>query len=586
MPDVLEIGRKQNATEPTLTLLESNDANARLAIAPLSETRIGRRQLAIQPMNGGQIQLTNLSSKVTVEIAGGQRLEPKQIQLLALPITILLPADLTINLTQENTSEPLECLDEGTLAPGQSLAALSTVALNRSGSTSTSDAEQLIQALQVTTDVFQTAHNAAELFDYVTEGALRLAGFDRAQVLLFEQGGWKPVESPTETSQSWRVSQTVLEHVLNQKRTFWHTESNPTAGIDSLANIEAVIAAPILNTDGSVNGVVYCDRTIQQGTSNARAITRLDAQLLTLLACGVASGLARIEQAEAAQLMTSQFEQFFTPELTQELKSNPNLLDGRDADVSILFCDIRGFSRISERIGAQKTFEWINDVMSELSECVIRHRGVLVDYIGDELMAMWGAPQSQDDHANLACRAGLDMLDVLPKLNSRWESVVQEPMDLGIGINSGRVRAGNAGSKRKFKYSPLGNAVNLASRVQGATKYLKTRFLITGQTADLLNDSFLKRELCSVQVVNIEEPVRLFGLGREDKIEAAQLTEEYRQALHEFEAGEFRTAARMLANLLNQFPDDGPSLVLLKRSVQALVDGPNKEHPVWLLGGK
>src|SRR5207253_6509050 len=100
----------------------------------------------------------------------------------------------------------------------------------------------------------------------------------------------------------------------------------------------------------------------------------------------------------------------------------------------------------------------------------------------------------------------------LPKLNERWEPLLHEPTNLGIGINSGWARVGNTGSQTKFKYGPLGNTVNLASRVQGATKYLKTRLLVTGATQAPLDASVPKRRLCKVAVVNIAEPVDIYEL--------------------------------------------------------------------------
>ncbi len=126
----------------------------------------------------------------------------------------------------------------------------------------------------------------------------------------------------------------------------------------------------------------------------------------------------------------------------------------RDAAVTLLFCDIRRFSSFSEVLGPQGTFELINDVMEVISECVIEHGGVLVDYIGDELMAMWGAPAACDDQAMLACRAGVDAVRRLPELNQRWRSRLGGDLDFGVGINSGTARVGNAASPRKFKYGP------------------------------------------------------------------------------------------------------------------------------------
>lgn len=495
---------------------------------PSTETHIGRRQLRMVAVNEQRVRVTNCSASVAVEVTGNGRLEPGADVVATLPVTVLLPADYTVMLTATAATtikQPLQDLGEATVAPGHS-----TIGASWSPGEfeSNDNAERLVQALQAT------------------------------------------------------PSQTVLQKLVRDKKTVWQRETMQEAA--SLAEVERVIAAPILNVQGELIAALYCDR--HQQANNTRAITRLDARFIELLAGGVAAGLARMEQEAAARRMTTQFEQFFTPELTRELAANPDLLEGRDADVSILFCDIRGFSRISERIGAQATFAWINDVMGVLSECVTKQQGVLVDYIGDELMAMWGAPQAEPNHATLACRAALDMLQQLPALNERWQDTIGEPVDLGIGINSGPVRAGNAGSPQKFKYSPLGNTVNLASRVQGASKYLKTRLLITNSTADQLSDDQPRRKLCSVQVVNIEQAVELYELITTAEASSTELCNLYERALAEFEQHSFRKAAQTLSTLLSQFPDDGPALVLLKRTVVALVDGVEQRHPHWILGGK
>src|SRR5439155_25121529 len=184
----------------------------------------------------------------------------------------------------------------------------------------------------------------------------------------------------------------------------------------SLLGVQAVVAAPILNRAGEVIGALYGDRRAEGFNPSARAapITQVQAKLVEILATGVAAGLARLEQEQAALAARVRFEQFFTPELSRQLEARPDLLKGRDTEVTLLFCDIRGFSRISERLGPAGTIEWLGAAMGALSDCVRAHAGVLMDYIGDELFAMWGAPEAQPDHAQLACRAALDMLGALP----------------------------------------------------------------------------------------------------------------------------------------------------------------------------
>ena len=113
--------------------------------------------------------------------------------------------------------------------------------------------------------------------------------------------------------------------------------------------------------------------------------------------------------------------------------------------MTLLFGDIREFSRISELLAPAETMAWISDVMQEFSDCVLAHDGVLVDYIGDELMAMWGAPAAQPDHATLACWAAHDMLASLARHQRRWQARLGKPVRLGIGINTGVARVGNTG---------------------------------------------------------------------------------------------------------------------------------------------
>src|SRR5207302_9327692 len=122
------------------------------------------------------------------------------------------------------------------------------------------------------------------------------------------------------------------------------------------------------------------------------------------------------------------------PELVQE---------GREEEVTLLFCDIRGFSRISDNLGPAKTVRWISAALEMLSECVLHHNGVVVDYQGDQVAAMWGAPEKQQDHAERACLAALEMLARLPELNQVWEPVIGAQTEVGIGINSGPARVGN-----------------------------------------------------------------------------------------------------------------------------------------------
>ncbi|HYV38285.1 MAG TPA: adenylate/guanylate cyclase domain-containing protein, partial [Gemmataceae bacterium] len=355
----------------------------------------------------------------------------------------------------------------------------------------------------------------------------------------------------------------------------------------SLADLTAVVVAPILSPKGDVIGAIYGDRGQSGGGGGVPApITKLEAMLAEVLASGVAAGLARLDHEQAAISAKVQLEAHMSPALARQLIDNPDILRGRDTQVTILFVDLRKFSTNSEHLGPEATVEWIGQVMGAMADCVQEHGGIVVDYIGDELMAMWGAPVEQPDHAQRACRAALEMLGHLPKLNEQWNARLKAPMDLGIGINSGVARVGNVGTKTKLKFGALGNTTNLASRVQGATKHLKTRLLITRATKDLLDDKFAVRRIGLAKVVNISEPVELFELAAATKPIWTPLQMEYEGALKKFEAGNFRTAVRVLGNLLNEHPEDGPALVLLSRAVGCMVKEPGPDFHLWELPGK
>ena len=160
------------------------------------------------------------------------------------------------------------------------------------------------------------------------------------------------------------------------------------------------------------------------------------------------------------------------------------------------------------------------------------------------------------------------------------------PTTRETGINTGIARVGNTGSQRKFKYGPLGDTVNVASRVQGASKYFRSSLLITEGTRNRLGSEFTVRRLGKAHMVNISDPIELFELWPPGRSEADPALEAYEQALTAFETGEFRSAARILGRLVSAQPDDGPSIALLARAMAGIVDEPENFDPALRLKGK
>lgn len=559
----------------------------RLAVATVSETVISRRQLRLERLPNDCVRLVNSSHNAPVRFGDRPVLPPGQTAEYPLPL------EMHLGLTTITVDRP------GATGDGESMQTLAvpTAAFwanagGRQNSLANSLAGLPPEAIAGLVDwwrsvinVLQSATHSDDFFHKAAAAVVQLVGLDLGAVFLHEPDGWRPAAIDTAGKSSARPSSRVLARLLTEKRTFF---SRVDPGLDmsaSLASLEAFVAAPILDRDDAVIGAIYGHRAHGLRDSLPE-ISSLEALLVETLACGVAAGLSRLEQERAAVARKVQFEQFFSSELADQLESQPDLLAGRDADVTVLFCDIHGFSRITERLGANQTMNWIGDVLSPLSDCVAATGGVLVDYVGDELLAMWGAPTPQADHAARACRAAQAMADATPEIDARWREVVGVSTRFGIGINSGSARVGNVGSRRKFKYGPLGNCVNLASRVQGATKFLRVPAIITGSTRKQLDDSFPVRRLCSVRVVNIEEPVEIFELSLDSFPGRAELFAAYEEALGAFDAGQFAAATRILGALLTANPEDGPSLTLLSRAVACMIDEPRDFSPVWTLPGK
>jgi adenylate cyclase len=342
-----------------------------------------------------------------------------------------------------------------------------------------------------------------------------------------------------------------------------------------------VAASPIFDWQDQVVGVIYGSRS--RFTKHAGlGIGPLEAQVMQLLASVVGVGLARQEQETRATRRLVQLEQFFPGDLARDMERNPHVLDGQEREVTVLFSDLRGFSRMAERLGPMDTFRLAGDVMDRLTARVQETGGVVVHYAGDGLMALWNAPHDVPDHAERACRAALAMLDDQPAFDAEWKQRLGGPVRLGIGLNTGLALCGNTGSKQKFHYGALGHAVNVASRVEGATKQLGIPVIITGSTHARLNQGFATRRLCRAHLAGIDDTTDLHELHADNVSEAwLDWHATYERGLALYEAGRWLEACRTLHTLLfGEAEHDRPTLMLLSRATIALQDPPKTFDPV------
>ncbi|MBY0232606.1 MAG: adenylate/guanylate cyclase domain-containing protein, partial [Gemmataceae bacterium] len=217
------------------------------------------------------------------------------------------------------------------------------------------------------------------------------------------------------------------------------------------------------------------------------------------------------------------------------------------------------------------------------AERVFEQEGMVVGFTGDGLMAMWGAPSPQPDHADRAVEAARAMLRAVEGFNDGWQSRLPERLRLGIGIHAGKAQVGNVGSRRSPKYGPRGPMVNLASRVEGATKAFGCALLITEATRAALTRPVPCRALGPVRLRHIEGEVVLHEVARRDLESWDEVRRTYEEAFAHFRARNHDEAVGLLGPWLRRYPEDGPAKALRKRAAAAINDGETPHHPVWVL---
>lgn len=231
------------------------------------------------------------------------------------------------------------------------------------------------------------------------------------------------------------------------------------------------------------------------------------------------------EELDRRQIRTA-FGQYLSSDMVEQLAEDPDrlTLGGETRQMTIMFSDVRGFTTISETFKSNPTglTLLINSLLTPLSAAVVSKRGTIDKYMGDNIMAFWNAPLPNEDHALNACQAALDMQDRLHSLNEERIARDEPPLEIGIGLNTGECVVGNMGSDLRFDYTVLGDAVNLASRLEGQTKSYGVRILIGAETAEAVGDRLALLPVDSVQVKGKTEPVDVHTIaGNEDMAQSA-----------------------------------------------------------------
>jgi adenylate cyclase len=209
-----------------------------------------------------------------------------------------------------------------------------------------------------------------------------------------------------------------------------------------------------------------------------------------------------------------EFSTVLAPTVVEELLKNPALagLGGTERELTVMFSDIRGFTTMSEKLSPEGLTQFLNEYLTPMTEILIQRQGTLDKYMGDAIMAFWGAPIEQADHAARASLAALDMLEKLDELRVKWQAEGKPSIDIGIGLNSGLMRVGFMGSERMRNYTLLGDNVNLGSRLEGTNKNYGTHIIVSEVTYRATKGAVHGRLLDAVKVKGKLEPVRIYEL--------------------------------------------------------------------------
>lgn len=412
--------------------------------------------------------------------------------------------------------------------------------------------------LSAISQLHRTCASSAEFYAEAARFAVETARLDAAWVMrrsrdhqgtswhVLARAGHSAVEAPTDALLNLLVENAVTQYQAVDEN--WSLT----------APQEAVVISPVLARDGELVAAIVAARNTS-GSNRRRGIRPLEARLIHILAESVGVGIARQEQEIAAMRTRMLLEHAFSPAVVEHILHNPTCLAGQPRDVTMLFADIRGFTTLAESVSPCECYQLLGDAMEAMTDVVRSEQGLVVDYYGDGLLALWNAPLEQTDHADRACRAAFAMLDVIKAVSQNWRGRIGIDLELGIGIHSGTVLVGNAGTKDRIKYGPRGANVNLAHRVQAATKSLGLPLLVSRDTKRLLSKDFFTVRTCTARLPGLEQPVDLFAVY--PAVDATRLmskVERYETALAAFENGNL-DKAEILLNQLSTNPAITPA---------------------------
>jgi adenylate cyclase len=311
------------------------------------------------------------------------------------------------------------------------------------------------------------------LLDRVVGLTFMVMSVDRVAILMTGPGDeltprvWRSrVDAPMA---SWKVPRSIARKAVEERVAVLIENAAADQRFEGasvlLQQVQSALCAPLMGKQGIVLGLIYLDNL-----GATHSFSEEDLEFLTAFSGMAAVAIENsqlIERVRREAVVLSNFQRYFAPDLAEQIAGQQSAvqLGGAKRRVVVLFSDIRGFTPLSEKMSPDEIATLLTDYFTEMVEVVFEHGGTLDKFIGDAVMALWGAPLSREDDADRATRAAVAMQRRLARLNDEWDRQGRPRLTVGIGINVGDVFAGNIGSDRRLEYTVIGDAVNIASRL-------------------------------------------------------------------------------------------------------------------------
>ncbi|MBF0415002.1 MAG: CHASE2 domain-containing protein [Magnetococcales bacterium] len=286
-----------------------------------------------------------------------------------------------------------------------------------------------------------------------------------------------------------------------------------------------------------------------------------------------------LQEMSQKKMIKGAFGQYLSPHVVDILVKDPSKLSlgGEERVMTAFFSDVAGFSTISEKLTPSELVLLLNEYLTAMCEIIAKYDGTVDKFEGDAIIAFWGAPLDQPNHATMCCHASVEMQQFMHQMRERLAKEGRAPLRVRMGINSGPMVVGNMGSKQRMDYTIMGDAVNLAARLEGANKFYASDTMISDATYQLAKNDIDCRVLDTVRVIGKKEPVTIYQLlGKKGEVtgKLADLLQHYNAGLERYRARDYQQAIEHFEKALAIIPEDGPSKTYVERCREYLENPP------------